>query len=194
MVSNRTLIVSAILAVVAGPALAHTGGHAATGFAAGFTHPFSGLDHLLAMATVGLWAIQQGSRRALVLLPGAFVSAMALGFTLAFAGIALPVVETGIALSVLILGLLVAFAAKPPLAAATVLISVFALVHGHAHGSELPQAEMAATYAAGMVGATGLLHGLGLLGARLAEQVALPALTRAAGAAIALTGLVVLVG
>lgn len=194
MVSNRTLIVSAILAVVAGPALAHTGHDGASGLAAGFAHPFSGLDHLLAMAAVGLWALQQGSRRALLLLPAAFVLPMALGFGLAFAGLALPVVETGIALSVLILGLLVAFAAKPPLAVAAALTAVFALLHGHAHGSELPQADMAASYAAGMVGATALLHGLGLLGARLAEQLALPALTRAAGAAAALTGLVILVG
>lgn len=194
MVSNRTLIVSAILAVVAGPALAHTGHDAASGLAAGFAHPFSGLDHLLAMAAVGLWALQQGSRRALLLLPAAFVLPMALGFGLAFAGLALPVVETGIALSVLVLGLLVAFAAKPPLAVAAALTAVFALLHGHAHGSELPQADMAAAYAAGMVGATALLHGLGLLGARLAEQLALPALTRAAGAAAALIGLVILVG
>lgn len=194
MVLNRTLIVSALLALTACPALAHTGHHGASGLAAGFAHPFSGLDHLLAMAAVGLWAIQQGSRRALGLLPAAFVLPMAFGFGLAFAGVALPAVETGIALSVLILGLLVAFAAKPPLVAALGMTAVFALFHGHAHGSELPQAGMAATYAAGMVLATAFLHGLGLTAAKLAQQAALPTLTRTAGAAVALTGLVILVG
>lgn len=194
MAFNRTLIVSALLALAAGPAFAHTGHGGSTGFAAGLAHPFGGLDHLLAMAAIGLWAVQQKSRRALVLLPAAFVLAMASGFGLAFAGLALPAIETGIALSVLILGLLVAFAAKPPLAAAMALSAVFALGHGHAHGSEVPPASMAGAYAAGMVLATALLHGLGLTVAKLAQQIALPALTRAAGAAVALTGLVILVG
>lgn len=194
MVSNRTLIVSALLALAAGPALAHSGHDGGAGFGAGFAHPFGGLDHLLAMAAIGLWAVQQNSRRALWLLPLAFVLPMALGFAFAFAGIALPAVETGIAVSVLVLGLLVAFAARPAPAVAAALTAVFALFHGHAHGSELPQADMAAGYAAGMVLATALLHGLGLLGAGLAQRAALPALTRAAGAAAALAGLVILVG
>lgn len=194
MASSRTLIVSAILAVFAGPALAHSGHAGDAGFATGFAHPFGGLDHLLAMAAVGLWAIQQGSRRALILLPLAFVVPMALGFTLGLSGLALPGIEAGIALSVLILGLLVAFAVKLPLAAAGAVTALFALFHGHAHGTELPQADLALTYAAGMVLATALLHAAGLVAAKLAQQIALPALTRAAGAACALTGLVFLVG
>lgn len=194
MASSRTLIVSAILAGLAGPALAHTGHDGGAGFAAGFAHPFGGLDHLLAMAAVGLWAIQQGSRRALILLPAAFVLPMALGFASGLAALALPGIETGIALSVLILGLLVAFAVKMPLAAAAAVTALVALFHGHAHGTELPQADMALTYAAGMVLATALLHAAGLIAAKLAQQIALPALTRAAGAACALTGLVILVG
>lgn len=203
MALNRTLIVSALLTGLAGPALAHTGHDGGAGFAIGFAHPFGGLDHLLAMACIGLWAVQQhtgrqqnrqpGSRRALILLPAAFVLAMALGFGLAFAGLALPAVETGITLSVLVLGLLVAFAARPPLVAALGLTAIFALFHGHAHGSELPQAGMAGAYAAGMLLATALLHGLGLLGATLAQQIARPSLTRAAGAATALAGLAILI-
>ncbi len=194
MKPSRTLIVSAILAGLAGPALAHTGHDAGSGFAAGFAHPFGGLDHLLAMAAVGLWAMQQNSRRALILLPAAFVLPMALGFMLGLAGVALPAVETGIALSVLVLGLLVAFAVRLPLAAATAVTALFALFHGHAHGAELPQADLALTYAAGMVFATALLHAAGLMAAKLTQKIALPSLARAAGAACAVAGLVILVG
>lgn len=193
MASSRTLIVSAILSGFAGPALAHSGHDGGAGFAAGFAHPFGGLDHLLAMAAVGLWAIQQGSRRGLILLPAAFVASMALGFALGLGGFGLPGIETGIALSVLILGLLVAFAVRLPLAAAATLTALFALFHGHAHGTGLPSAEMALSYATGVVMATALLHGAGLVAATLAQKVALPALTRAAGAACALTGLAILV-
>lgn len=202
---HRTLTMSAMLApqvlilvLAAGAAFAHPGHPggepAALGFAGGFTHPFGGLDHLLAMVAVGLWAIQHGSRRALWLLPLSFVLPMAGGFLLALAGIALPGVEAGIALSVLILGLLVAFAVRPPLAAAMAVTAVFALLHGHAHGTEMGDASHALLYAGGMVLATALLHAAGLAAARLAQQVALPALTRAAGAAVALAGIVILVG
>lgn len=186
------------MALIAGPALAHTGVDHGTGFGTGFAHPFGGLDHLLAMLAVGLWAVQYAARsenkRVLWLLPAAFVLPMALGFVLGFSGVALPGVEAGIALSVLILGLAVAFAVRPPLPAAMAVTALFALFHGHAHGSELPHAEMAAMYAAGMVLATALLHGLGIVGGRLAQQVRLPLLTRTAGAAVALAGIVILVG
>lgn len=185
-------------ALIAGPALAHTGVDSGAGFVTGFAHPFGGLDHLLAMLAVGLWAVQYAVRAqtklALWLLPAAFVLPMALGFALGFAGIALPGVETGIALSVLILGLAVAAAARPPLVAAITVTALFALFHGHAHGSELPHAEMAVSYAGGMLLATALLHGLGLAGATLAQRIRLPVLTRAAGAAVALAGIVILVG
>src|SRR5690606_41268760 len=97
-------------------------------------------------------------------------------------------------LSVLILGLLVAFAVRLPLAAAAAVTAVFALFHGHAHGSELPAHAMALAYAAGMVLATALLHAAGLVTAKLAQHLALPSLTRAAGAACAAAGLVILVG
>lgn len=202
MTFNRMLLTAALFSTLAAaPALAHPGHAHEAGFATGFAHPFGGLDHLLAMLAVGLWAIQQsgqqamtGDRRALWLLPAAFVLPMAGGFSLGAAGFALPGVETGIALSVLVLGLVVALAMRPPLPAAMAATAAFALFHGHAHGTEMPQAEMALVYGAGMVLATALLHAIGIVAARLAQQLALPALTRAAGGAVALAGLVILAG
>lgn len=202
MTFNRMLLTAALFSTLAAaPALAHPGHpgdfHDA-GFATGFAHPFGGLDHLLAMLAVGLWAIQQamtGERRALWLLPAAFVLPMAAGFVLGFSGVALPGVETGIALSVLVLGLVVAFAVKPPLPAAMAVTALFALFHGHAHGTEMPgMADAALVYGTGMVLATALLHAIGLVAARLAQQLALPVLTRVAGGAVALAGVVILVG
>lgn len=201
---GQAVVPAILLASLALPALAHPGhpggdAHDA-GFAAGFVHPFGGFDHLLAMLAVGLWAIQQsvaqpraGQWMVLAQLPAAFVLPMGAGFMLALSGVSLPGVETAIALSVLILGLLVAFAVRPPLAAALGVTALFALFHGHAHGTEMGDGT-AVTYAAGMLLATALLHGLGLAGARLAQQLTVPVLTRAAGAAVALAGVVILVG
>ncbi|MCW0233944.1 MAG: HupE/UreJ family protein [Ferrovibrio sp.] len=197
---GQAVLPAVVLASLALPALAHPGHPGgepvAAGFTAGFTHPFGGFDHLMAMLAVGLWAIQQSGQtpRALWLLPASFVVAMAGGFVLGLAQVALPGVEAGIALSVLLLGLIVAFAVRPPLPAAMAVTALFAVFHGHAHGTELGDASQAVTYALGMVLATALLHGLGLAAARLAQHVALPALTRAAGAAVALAGIVILVG
>lgn len=194
---HRTLTMSAMMILAAGSAFAHPGHpggeEVVLGFAGGFAHPFGGFDHLLAMVAVGLWAIQHGGR-ALWLLPLSFVLPMAGGFVLALAGVMLPGVEAGIALSVLILGLAVAFAVRPPLVAAMAVTAVFALLHGHAHGTEMGDASQAALYVGGMVLATALLHAGGLVAARLAQQLALPVLTRAAGAAVALAGIVILVG
>ena len=197
---GQAVLPAVVLASLALPALAHPGHPGgetvAAGFAAGFTHPFGGFDHLMAMLAVGLWAIQQSGQtpRALWLLPASFVVAMAGGFVLGLAQVALPGVEAGIALSVLLLGLIVAFAVRPPLPAAMAVTALFAVFHGHAHGTELGDASQAVRYALGMVLATALLHGLGLAAARLAQHVALPVLTRAAGAAVALAGIVILVG
>lgn len=192
----KLAVVPAALALLAAPALAHTGVDAHAGFASGFGHPFGGLDHLLAMVAVGLWAIQlnqNGSRHGLWLLPLSFVAPMALGFLSGYAGLPLPGVELGIALSVLALGLVVAFAARPPLAVAMLFCAVAAIFHGHAHGAEMPADGIAAAYAGGMVLATALLHGAGIAAARLAQRVSLPVLTRAAGAAVAVCGVVILV-
>lgn len=193
---GRIVLPAILLASLALPALAHPGHSDDAGFATGFTHPFGGFDHLLAMLAVGLWAVQfaarSGNRAALWLLPAAFVLPMGAGFLLALNGIVLPGVETGIALSVLILGLAVAFAARPPLAVAMAVTALFALFHGHAHGAEMGEGA-ATAYAVGMLLATALLHGFGLVGARLAQQVSVPMLTRAAGAAVAVAGVVILV-
>lgn len=188
-----------LLASVAVPALAHPGHPEAAdtfGFVAGFSHPFGGFDHVMAMLAVGLWAIQQSTKqpRALWMLPASFVAAMAAGFALGLAGVALPGVEAGIALSVLLLGLIVAFAARPPLPAAMAVTALFALFHGHAHGTEIAEPSQALVYAGGMLLATALLHGCGVAAARLAQRANLPLLTRAAGAAVALAGVVILVG
>ena len=166
-------------------ALAHPG-HDHTGVMSGIAHPVFGLDHLLAMLAVGLWAAQQtGTAR--WALPLTFVTTMLVGGLLGFAGIELPLLETGIAGSVLALGLLVALAVRPPVAVAAALTALFALSHGVAHGLELPALSSPWGYAAGFIAATAALHGIGYVVARNLPQVATP-LVRIAGAASALAG------
>ena len=145
------------LSLIPTAALAHTGAGSASGFFQGFAHPVGGLDHVLAMVTVGLLAWQLGGR-ALWLVPAAFVAAMALGGWLGIAGIALPHVELGIALSVVVLGAVVALGIKAPLAVAMGLAGLFAVFHGHAHGAEMPHDATGTAYAAGFLMATALLH------------------------------------
>lgn len=132
---------------------------AGAGLTAGFAHPMSGLDHVLAMVAVGLWAAQLGGR-ALWLVPGAFVAMMLAGGALGLSGIGLPAVETGVAGSVLLLGLLVAFGVRAPLGISMALVGGFALLHGHAHGSEMP-AGAGALYVLGFTAATAFLHAIG---------------------------------
>lgn len=199
---GQAVLPTLLLASIAVPALAHPGHPGGephdVGFATGFAHPFGGFDHLMAMLAVGLWAAQyyvsSQQTRVLWLLPASFVTAMAAGFGLGLYGIALPGVEAGIALSVLLLGLVVAFAVRPPLPAAMAVTALFALFHGHAHATEVEDASQALVYAVGMLGATALLHSLGLVGAQLAQKFNLGLITRAAGAAVALAGVVILVG
>lgn len=169
-------------------ALAHTGIGIPSGFAAGFSHPFAGIDHLLAMLAVGLWAAQLGGR-ATWWVPGSFVTVMLLGGVLGLAGVAVPSIETGILLSLLVLGTLVAAAVRFPLVLSCLVVGGFALFHGHAHGSEIPLAAGAATYTAGFVLATALLHGLGLMAGMLSRQNRLDLISRLAGGAIVMSGL-----
>ena len=133
--------------------------------AAGFVHPFTGLDHLLAMLAVGLWAAQLGGRW-IWAVPLAFVGSMALGGALGFAGVRLPFVEPMIAASVLVLGLLVAMRVQLRWSALA-LVGVFAVFHGIAHAIEMPPEGLRIVYVGGFVLATALLHaagvGLGLL-------------------------------
>jgi urease accessory protein len=180
----------ALVAVAAWPAaaLAHAGADStASGLAAGFRHPISGLDHLLAMLAVGMWGAQLGPP-ALWALPVAFPLVMALGGVAGIAGIALPGVEFGIALSVIALGAAIAGGRRPPLPVAAGLVAFFAVFHGYAHGVELPARADPAAYSAGFVLATGLIHLTGIGIGFVTELPRGPALLRAGGGAIALAG------
>lgn len=186
----RHLALALPLAVIAGAALAHPG-HDAAGFASGFVHPLGGADHLLAMLAVGLYAArEQGLARAGV--PLAFVAAMLAGAGMSALGVALPLVEAGIAASVLVLGLLIAFMARLPLAASLPLIAVFAAFHGHAHHAEMGEGSVLA-FTVGFALATAALHGLGYaLAAALPHTRAGLLARRIAGVLIAAAGLVFL--
>jgi urease accessory protein len=131
------------------------------GFVSGFEHPLTGLDHIVAMVAVGLWGAFLGGR-AMWTLPVVFPMVMAVGGALGVLGVPLPGVETGIALSGIILGLMVTFAARPPLWVAAVIVGFFAIFHGHAHGTEMPSSSNATAFAAGFVISTGLLHLAGI--------------------------------
>ena len=161
-----------VLALLFTPALAFAHpGHPDAGLLAGISHPLGGLDHLLAMLAVGLWAAQQ-TGNARWALPLTFMGSMLLGGLLGFAGISLPFAETAIAGSVLALSLLVVVAARLPLLIATSLTAVFALCHGGAHGLELPALSNAWSYACGFLLATGSLHALGYALIRYLPQAA----------------------
>lgn len=172
-------------------AFAHPG-HGDTGLEAGVLHPLSGLDHLLAMVAVGLWAAQQKGAARLAL-PCTFVGSLLIGGLLGFDGLHLPFVETGIAASVLALGLCVALAVRPPLPLAMGATALFALAHGIAHGLELPVLSSPWAYAAGFVGATAALHAAGYALVRVLPQAAAP-LVRIAGLASAGAGVWLLAG
>jgi urease accessory protein len=176
-------------------ALAHTGIGAAGGFAHGFWHPIGGLDHVLAMVAVGAFAVRLGGR-ALWLVPAAFVAMMAAGGFAGMERIQLPFVEIGIAVSVVVLGLSVAFQWKLPVAAASALVGLFATFHGHAHGSEMPVDASGLTYAVGFMLATASLHvagiGVGLAVGRIGDRSRLA--LQASGGAMALAGVALLGG
>ena len=183
--------VAALLLALQAPALAHVGFHPG-GIADGAAHPFTGLDHILAMLAVGLWASQLG-RPAWWLLPLAFPIVMAFGAALSFAGVTLPWIEIGIAASVLVLGLVIALRLNPSIVVSMALIAAFGAAHGYAHGVELPAATSPVAYALGFVAATLVLHGIGLGLGMLANHAAGRVALRTAGAAVALAGVVLLI-
>lgn len=191
MKTLKVLAPVAAAALVASPALAHVGPGAHDSFAAGFGHPFSGLDHMLAMVAVGLWAAMLGGR-ALILVPAAFVGVMVLGFIAGAAGVPLPFVEPAILASVVVLGLLVALALPMSALAGGALVGFFALFHGHAHGTEVGTAGFLA-YGAGFVAATVLLHVIGIVSGIALGRFG-PVLLRVAGGATALGGLMLMAG
>lgn len=182
------LAVLLIMASGASPAIAHTGEGVAGGFLAGLQHPWFGPDHLIAMVAVGLWGTFLGSP-ALWLLPIVFPLVMAFGGVLGVLGVPLPQVETGIALSAVVLGLVVALALKPPIWVAGAIVAVFAVFHGHAHGTELPQAANPFAYSAGFVISTGLLHLSGIAIGLIAGNEMGRLAVRGCGACIAAGGI-----
>ena len=163
------------------------------GFLSGFFHPITGLDHVIAMIAVGLWGAFLG-RPAIWVLPIIFPLVMAFGGALGVAGVHIPYIETGIALSGLILGLAVAFAVRPPLWVASILVGAFAIFHGHAHGTELPNAANPLIYSVGFVIGTGLLHLAGILFGELTRWSWGNMAVRSGGTIIALIGLSFLIG
>ena len=158
---RRTLLAAALV-LTPSLAFAHPGlpGHAHD-LATGFVHPLGGIDHVLAMVAVGLFAAQLGGR-ALWLVPASFVAAMAAAGLGGMSGVALPMVETGIAASIVVLGGAIALRLSMPVAAAAALAGFFAIFHGYAHGLETPETASGLMYGLGFVAATALLHGLGI--------------------------------
>jgi urease accessory protein len=168
-------------------ASAHTETGVVGGFLSGFKHPLTGLDHMAAMFAVGLWGAFLGTR-AMWTLPVVFPVVMAFGGAMGVLGVPLPAVETCIALSAVMLGLMVALAVKPPLWVAAVVVGFFAIFHGHAHGTELPKSANALAYAIGFVIATGLLHLSGIAVGLVVRWPWGKAAVRAGGGVIAAVG------
>ena len=176
----------------ASPALAHTGS-VSGGFAGGLSHPLFGPDHVAAMVAVGLWGAFLGPP-AIYILPVVFPLVMAFGGVLGIIGLPLPATEIGIAVSAIVLGLMVALAARPPVWVAALLVGAFAIFHGYAHGRELPDDANAVAFAAGFVIATGLLHLTGIAFGLLTRWPAGRVAVRTAGGVIALVGVAYLGG
>jgi urease accessory protein len=168
-------------------ASAHVQQGQATGFVTGFRHPWSGFDHILAMIAVGIWGAQLGAP-AIWLLPVTFPLVMAFGGFLGLIGVHLPGVEFGIAASALLLGTMVCVEARPKLIWAAVLVGVFGLYHGHAHGTELPAGQSGMLYSMGFVIATGCLHAIGIALGLIHPLPAGRWALRIAGAGIAMMG------
>lgn len=192
---QRTLVslVVVMLLLVVHAAEAHTGSSMSGGFSSGFIHPILGWDHVAAMVAVGLWGAFLGNP-AIWLLPVVFPLVMAFGGALGVLGIPLPGVETGIALSAIVLGAMVAFAVRPPIWFAALIVAVFAIFHGYAHGTELPESANPLSFSLGFVIATGLLHLCGIALGLLTRWPAGTVAVRTGGGIIMLAGLGFLAG
>jgi urease accessory protein len=187
MIAAKRLCLSALLLLAAAmPAYAHVGVGTTSSFTAGFMHPLSGLDHMTVMIAVGLWAALKGGK-AIWVWPAAFVCVMLVGGALGMLHMPLPFVEPGILASVVALGLLAALAVDLPVSAGVAIIALFALFHGHAHGTEVPENAGGLDYMAGFAIATALLHANGIA-AGLGLGTRFRGLARAAGAACAAVG------
>ena len=185
------ILLAALIALIPSLAFAHTGVGDTTGFVSGFSHPFGGLDHVLTMVAVGLFAAQLGGR-ALWLVPVSFVVVMALGGA---TDAKLPLVEIGIGLSVIALGLAIALELGVPTFAAMGFVACVALLHGQAHGTEMPETISGLAYGAGFISATALLHAAGIgLGMTIGFAGASRRVVQAGGGTIALAGVAILGG
>ena len=168
-------------------AMAHSGDGEVGGFISGFTHPFFGWDHVVAMVAVGLWGVFLG-KPAIWVLPIVFPMIMVVGAIWGILGIEIPSVETGIAASAIVLGLLVAFKMRFPIYIAMFIVAIFGIFHGHAHGTEIPIAATPISYAAGFVLATGLLHLFGIIFGELSRWQIGRYAVQTAGLGIAIVG------
>jgi len=187
------LAVAVCISTFALPALAHTGEGYGGGFIAGFSHPILGWDHVAAMVAVGLWGAFLGLP-AIWILPVVFPLVMAFGAVAGIVGLDVPAVETGIALSAVVLGLMILFAARPHIWVAAIIVGTFAIFHGYAHGTELPSTVNAFAFAIGFVIATGLLHLLGIAVGLLVKWPSGRVAVRATGGLISLAGVAFLTG
>jgi urease accessory protein len=184
-------LIMAVCLVWTPAARAHIQQGQAVGFVTGLEHPWSGLDHVLAMIAVGLWGAQLGNP-ALWILPVTFPMVMAMGAMMGLLGIPLPGIEIGIAVSAILLGAMVLGEIRPKLYIAAVMVGFFAVFHGHAHGTELPAGQSGLLYSMGFVMATGCLHGIGILIGTIHRWPAGKLALRGAGAFITAMGVVFL--
>jgi len=192
----RRLILIAAALIASTAAQAHVGVGDANGFVHGFGHPLSGIDHILAMVAVGLFAAHLGGR-ALYLVPLSFVGMMIVGGALGMAGVHLPYVEVGIGLSVVVLGAAVAFGLNVPTAIAMALVGFFAIFHGHSHGTEMPETASGLEYGAGFILATAALHAIGVgvgLAIGMASEARGKRILQTVGGAMAVAGDAILAG
>lgn len=188
-----SLVLTVVFVAYASVAGAHEGAGMTGGFISGFMHPIFGWDHVVAMVAVGLWGAFLGNP-AIWVLPVVFPLVMAFGGALGVIGVPVPAVETGIAASAVVLGAMVAFAVRPPIWVAAVIVGAFAIFHGHAHGTELPNAANPLTYSIGFVLSTGLLHLSGIAFGLLVRWPAGKVAVQAGGGFIALAGVGFLTG
>lgn len=187
------LLIILVSLCLASPAMAHQTAGLVGGFSSGLMHPVLGLDHVIAMVAVGLWGAFLG-RPAIWILPIVFPMVMAFGGAMGVIGIPIPSVETGIAVSAIVLGAMVALALRPPIWVAAVIVGAFAIFHGHAHGTELPDAASPLAFSLGFVIATGFLHLCGIAFGLLVRWPAGQVAVRAGGGLIAAGGVAFLSG
>jgi urease accessory protein len=176
------------------PAIAHAHpGHTGHDFGAGLAHPIAGLDHVLVMLAVGIWAARLGGR-ARWIVPASFLSLMVVGGMLPSFDIALPMAESTILASVLIMGIILMLALKVPTAIGAAVVGLFALAHGYAHGAEMPSDATMSSFAAGFVLATATLHFIGVGIGELMRATRRDSWVRFCGSAITAAGLLLAIG